>query len=92
MEIGADGKKTGNKSVEVTDDQGKTVKKKDVVVDPDTGDKTKTVTKSDSTRKTNRKSYRVAMDAHKEAMKAWRKGGREGDRPERPKRRDYTRI
>jgi len=82
VEVGADGKKTGNKSVTVTDDQGKVVRQKDVKVDPNTGDRTKTVTKSDSTRKTKRKSYR-------EAVKAWRDGGKQGDKP---KRKDYMRA
>ena len=82
VELDEDGKKTGNKSVTVTDDQNKVVRQKDVKVDPDTGDKTKTVTKSDSTRKTKRKSYR-------EAVKAWRDGGKQGDKP---KRKDYMRA
>jgi len=86
------GKKTGDKTVEVTDSSGKVVKSKTVEVDPDTGDKTKTTTKSDSTRKTNRKAYREAKDTYKDALKAWRKGGRKGDKPEKPKRKDYMRA
>jgi hypothetical protein len=92
VELDDEGKRTGNKSVEVTDDKGKVVKKKDVKVDPVTGDRTKTVTKSDSTRKTNRKSYQAAMDTYRDAVKAWRKGGKEGDKPEKPKRREYMRA
>ena len=74
------GNKTKTKTT--TDSAGKVVKEKTKTKDAETGTRTKTVTKSDSTRKTKRKSYR-------EAVKAWRDGGKQGDKP---KRKDYMRA
>jgi len=65
-----------------TDSEGKVVKQVTKTKDAETGDTTRDVTRSDSTRKTKRKSYR-------EAVKAWRDGGKQGDKP---KRKDYMRA
>ena len=81
-----DGSKT--KEVVVTDSSDKVVKTKTKTKDAD-GNKTKVVTKSDSTRKTNRKLFQDAKETHRDAVQAWRKGGKEGEKPTRPKRSDY---
>tara|TARA_R110000823_G_scaffold312030_1_gene438434 strand:+ start:1086 stop:1667 length:582 start_codon:yes stop_codon:yes gene_type:complete len=83
---GEDGSKT--KKVVVTDSSDKVVKTKTKTKDAD-GNRTKVVTKSDSTRKTNRKSFQAAKEKHRDAVQAWRKGGKEGEKPTRPNRSDY---
>ena len=75
-----------------TDSAGKVVKEKTVTKDAETGTKTKTVTKNTSTRKDNLQKFRAAKAKYKDAVKAWREGGKQGPKPERPRRRDFMKA
>lgn len=84
----------GNKSKTktTTDSEGKVVKEKTVTKDAETGTRTKTTTKNTSTRQDNLKAFRNAKAKYKDDVKAWREGGKQGPKPERPKRRDFMRA
>tara|TARA_R100000329_G_scaffold11869_3_gene12843 strand:- start:28 stop:897 length:870 start_codon:yes stop_codon:yes gene_type:complete len=84
------GNKTTTKTT--TDSAGKVVKEKTVTKDAETGTKTKTTTKNTSTRQDNLQKFRAAKAKYKDAVKAWREGGKQGPKPERPKRRDFMRA
>ena len=75
-----------------TDSAGKVVKQTTVNKDADTGTKTKTVTRNTTTRQDNLKAFRDAKDKYKDAVKAWREGGKQGPKPEKPKRRDFMKA
>ena len=60
--------------------------------DADTGTKTKTVTRNTTTRQDNKKRFQEAKAKYKEDLAAWKQGGKEGPKPERPKRRDFMRA
>ena len=84
------GNKTKTKTT--TDSAGKVVKEKTVNKDAETGTKTKTVTRNTSTRQDNKNKFQEAKAKYKEALAAWKQGGKEGPKPERPRRRDFMKA